>query len=218
MPDLNEKTLELNITHEILGFAHRFDPHAFAFGTTMMQEHQGGYDSRVLSSLPGFWQAAVLQYKRAFEMRQDIQGNRAFWFRINNNRHNDQHRILYHLAAGRPNIAMYVFPALVTLRELEQHVHRLLNRTYLADATDIPPAFVGSTSHDVEVVPHRLMATVHSKRHDVKVRIFENLAPLLDGRQIGLPMEVLLSNARREPPKGTGTRRARFHFMVLPGQ
>ena len=42
----NEKTLELNITHEILQICRRYDPLAFTIGTTLVQESYLGYDSR----------------------------------------------------------------------------------------------------------------------------------------------------------------------------
>lgn len=62
---LNEKTLELNITYEILEICRNYDKHAFAFGTTLVQESYLGYDSGILGRLPRFWRASVFQYKRA---------------------------------------------------------------------------------------------------------------------------------------------------------
>jgi len=218
MSNVNEKTLELNITHEILSIVHRFDRHAFAFGTTLRQEQQFGYDSRVLSSLPSTWRSAVFQYKRAYEVWQDSQGNPTYWFEINNNTHNDQHQMLHHFSGGQHNIAFYIFPAFLQLNELRQHATYLLSRTYLADVTDIPPALVGNVPHDIEVFPHLLTARIHSEGISVKLCSFESLIPRLQGREIGLPIESLLANAREKPRTKIETTRARVHFMVFLGE
>ena len=149
-------------------------------------------------------------------MRHD-QGHGTYCFKINNNRHHDQHHMLLHFSAEQPNTAFYVFPAFVDLTELEHYASRLLMRTYFADATDIPTIHVGAQEHYVEVLPHRLLAIVHSEEATVKMRLFESLLPLVQERKFGLPIKSLLGNARRKVPAAIRTKRARFHFMALPG-
>jgi len=191
---VNEKTLELNITHEILRIIHRFDPHAFAFGTTLRQERQGGYDSRVLSSLPGFWRTAVFQYKRPYESEPNQQGDITYWFHINNNTYSDQHQMLQHLSGGAHNVAFYVFPAFIDLTELRRHTPHLLDRTFVVDAMDIPLGLVGNNPHNVELIPDLLVARVHSDEIPLKVQALENLIAAFQKRTIGLSIESLLAN------------------------
>lgn len=66
---LNEKTLELNISAEILEICCHYDPKAFMFGTTLRQEGSPGYgyDPHALGRLPQFWRTAVFQFKRAVQ-------------------------------------------------------------------------------------------------------------------------------------------------------
>lgn len=66
---LKEKTLELNITHELLEISRRYNKRAFAFGTTLIQESHLGYDSRILGRLPHSWVASPKQFKRAKRRR-----------------------------------------------------------------------------------------------------------------------------------------------------
>ena len=58
-----KKTLELNITHEFLEICQSYDSRVFALEITLIQEHNLGYDSRILGRLPDFWRISVFQYK-----------------------------------------------------------------------------------------------------------------------------------------------------------
>ena len=96
----NEKTLELNITHELLEISRHYDKRAFAFGTTLIQERLLGYDSRILGRLPHYWVTSPIQFKRAKRRKQIGRNQFVYVYDINNNTYNDQHLILYSRLAG----------------------------------------------------------------------------------------------------------------------
>ncbi|MGQ9461289.1 MAG: hypothetical protein ACUVRA_08700 [Candidatus Bathyarchaeaceae archaeon] len=111
----NEKTLELNITHEILEICRRYDPRAFAFGTTLIQERHQGYDSKILARFSPSWLTSPLQYKKPVNSKNLGRNTFEYIFDINNNTYHDQHLILYHhLAGGKRRVAFYALPAVFT--------------------------------------------------------------------------------------------------------
>ena len=118
---VNEKTLELNITHEgldIAGFG--------AFGFTQHQESKIGGD--VLFAFPTPF---ILQYKAA---KSGLDGTRAR-FRINNNKRKNQHQALDAIAKSGICGAFYMFPLIISNNFLTTNFNNLLNFTCMIDAS-----------------------------------------------------------------------------------
>ena len=118
---VNEKTLELNITHEgldIAGFG--------VFGFTQPQESKIGGD--VLFAFPTPF---ILQYKAA---KSGVDGTNAR-FRINNNKLNNQHQALDAIARSRICGAYYMFPLIISDNFLTTNFNNLLNFTCMVDAS-----------------------------------------------------------------------------------
>lgn len=218
---LNDKTLELNITHEILGICRRYDHNAFTLGTTLIQESYQGYDSRTLARLPQSWITSPLQYKRAKKRIRIRRNVFSYVFDINNNTYNDQQLILYHhLAGGTKNVAFYILPALFTNREFFSSLPALLTRTFLVDVADIKPFWVNKRKHSLEVFPHLRIALLHSgEERKIKTLSMEELGGLIAERKIGSSISVLRENLKLPLKEkwGTESQRPRFLFTFFPG-
>ena len=212
---LNEKTLELNITNEILEICRRFDQQAFALGTTLRQEKQYGYDSRILGDIPQFWRGSVFQYKKAKGEWRTSSGESVFAFQINNNTYRDQHAILHRFTNGKRNISFYVLPAFTTLRELNNFLPDLLNWTFFVDATSIPPNIVGNQIHEIHIYPQTSMGMLLSdKQMDIEVISSDEFKTLLLGKRVGFPISVLLENLRRMPRENERTHSKCPRFLL----
>ncbi len=121
MPRLaNEKTLELNITHELLSGAG-----IGAYGFTQDQESIAGGDVFFPCSVP-----MVLQYKAAKE------GLDSYWgkFSINNNKEKNQHMVLHRLCRSGICRAFYVFPLISSDFFLMANFGHLLDFACAVDA------------------------------------------------------------------------------------
>lgn len=212
---LNEKTLELNLTKEILEICREFDQHAFAFGTTLRQESQYGYDSRILGNIPQFWRGSVFQYKKAKKSMRTLSGESVFAFQINNNTYRDQHAILHRFTGGRRNIGLYVLPAFTTLRELNNFLPDLLNWTFFVDVTSISPYIVGNQPHEIRIYPQTSMGILLSDtEREIEVISSDEFKALLSKRRIGLPISALLENLRRIPKENERTFSKRPRFLL----
>lgn len=118
---VNEKTLELNITHEGLNLA------GFgAFGFTQQQESRIGGDVLFVFPTP-----FILQYKAP---KSGWDGKRAR-FRINNNEQKNQHQALDAIAKSGICEAYYMFPLIITDNFLTSNFNNLLNFTYYVDSS-----------------------------------------------------------------------------------
>jgi hypothetical protein len=216
----NEKTLELNITHEILQICRRHDPQAFTLGTTLIQERNTGYDSGTLARMPRTCLTSPLQYKRA-KYKFPIATGFRYVFEINNNTYHDQHLILYyHLAGGRRNVAYYALPAVQDTTEFLNWIPRLLSRTFFLDVAQIFPQNVGFQTHQIVLDPQTRTAALRSKETKVEVVSAEEYQGLIAERRIGMTLSELLETMRR-PAKGQyspKSRRPRFLFNMLPGK
>jgi hypothetical protein len=217
---LNEKTLELNITHELLETYRMFDRKAFALGTTLNEEGKNGYDSRILGRYPHFWSVSPLQYKKA-KRRYPVGRNQfSYVFEINNNRHNDQQIILFYtLAGGMKNVAFYALPAIYTQTEFSSSLPHLLNRTYYVDVSEIKPSWVNRRRHQIHLNPQQKIAFLHSKeRQKIEVMSSEELMGVLAERQIGINISTLLENMKQPVQKEFKnlSKRPRFLFSIFP--
>lgn len=137
---ISEKTVELNITAELLAWLRYMTgvTHT-AIGPSQQEEAVWGYD---VSFHGGATAAALIQYKRAY-----VNGTVWCW-KLNRTKRQDQHaRLQYLESIGFP--VFYAFPHFATPAELVTSRRRLLVRT-----TWYPPSYIqppgGSTGfHDV---------------------------------------------------------------------
>ncbi|GBC73270.1 hypothetical protein HRbin04_00667 [archaeon HR04] len=214
---LNEKTLELNISAEILGICRRQDPRAFMFGTTLKQEgKQGyGYDSIVLGRLQQSWRTAAFQFKRALQRKPF---SNVYVFQINNNVRHDQHLILYNMCGGKHLTALYVLPLYITLNDVRSAAPNLLNNTLFADAADIPPQWIDRTPHTLLVYPQRLQGIILSERKEIKLITIEYIAKSIAEKKIGISIEELRKNIKMGKIERweNASKRPRFTFQIFP--
>ncbi|MBA7504854.1 hypothetical protein ES706_03512 [subsurface metagenome] len=138
----NEKSLELNLTHQLL-MRYRS---AFVVGTTLRAESTIGADSIIQTP----YRAVFYQYK-ASNPRKSVDGQRAY-FRINNNYpRNDQHIRLHRLArAFGSGSFFYAFPLVVTDNYFQTNASNLVPMTIFVDVYNMPQFRVGD-SHRVQV-------------------------------------------------------------------
>lgn len=216
---LNEKTLELNISTELLNICRRYDQNTFMFGTTLKQESYLGYDCRALGRLPQFWRTVVFQFKRALVMR-NTRRDEEYTFQINNNGKHDQHIILYLMSGGRSQVSLYVFPTFVTLNDVRSLSPNLLQRTFFVDVTDIPPRLVDNRSHQVLVYPSHRIGVVKSERKEIKLIPFEEILKSIAERRVGVTIKELLGNLKGKELEGAKIKstRPRFTFQIFPSE
>ena len=118
---VNEKTLELNITHEGMSSAG-----IGVFGFTQQQESRIGADVLFPYSRP-----FILQFKAA---KSGLDG---IWarFRVNNNKKKNQHQALDAIARSGLCDAYYAFPLIMSDAFLTSNFGDLLNFTCMVDAS-----------------------------------------------------------------------------------
>ena len=165
-----EKTLELNITHELLSLADSFwwflqpislkkywrphwrfplmqPPKSFATGLHINLEGKkdGGYD--VCINSPSNFQGGnprllFMQFKAGTEIKFNSNSASKFYgnksnpnvhieFDINKNKNKNQHKLLKELAlnAGQKDAVLYVFPRIVSIKQLEQNIGNLTRKS-----------------------------------------------------------------------------------------
>lgn len=127
---VSEKSLELNVGAEILGFM-RIQlgmPKAYLRGLTQGEERQEGADFFV--ELDPATKVFAFQFKRPkgpFE-------HAPYTYTLKR----EQHRELFRLAEASPASTYYVFPFYVTPQKLRQDVPTLAQDTWLLDIGDVP--------------------------------------------------------------------------------
>jgi hypothetical protein len=113
-PYVNEKTLELNITHELMS---RYN--ATAVGFTQNEEYTSGADVELFRPLQ---QVLVLQFKAPKSGRD----NKYCTFLLNSNTNNNQHLSLHMLAQSNLVDVQYCFPIIRTNKFLSNNHGSLL--------------------------------------------------------------------------------------------
>jgi len=142
---VNEKTLELNVSAELVEYFRIFDPKCYLKGLTLRKEHRRGWDVRV----SGFF--TFFQFKAP-----RVNGI----FSLNRTKSKDQHSILFNLCRGQRGIAYYVFPYYRNENELSHFSPHMLQNTYFADIAkigDLPKRI-----HSVELDLTRMIAMIYS--------------------------------------------------------
>ena len=147
---VNEKTLELNITHEGMSNAG-----IGVFGFTQQQESRIGADVLFPYSQP-----LILQFKAA---RSGIDGSWAR-FRVNNNKNKNQHRVLDVIARSGLCDARYAFPLIMSDAFLTSNFGNLMNFTCMIDASRLTGSLNWiNQSHSI-VVQQNCSFTVKSSK------------------------------------------------------
>jgi hypothetical protein len=135
---VNEKTLELNITHERMVAGQ-----IGAFGFTQQQEILTGGDAFFPCARP-----QIIQFKAA----KSGVDNSVARFYINNNTNRNQHRALHSIDVGGFCDAVYAFPLIVTHSFLTSSFGRFSNFTHMVHARQITGNLNWhNTTHSVEV-------------------------------------------------------------------
>jgi len=120
---VNEKTLELNITHEGMSIAG-----IGVFGFTQQQESRIGADVLFPCCKP-----FILQFKAA---KAGVDGSWAK-FQVNNNKLRNQHQALDAISRSGMCDAYYMFPLIVSDTFLTSSFGNLLNCTCMVDANQL---------------------------------------------------------------------------------
>jgi len=120
---VNEKTLELNITHEGMSALQ-----IGAFGFTQQQELLAGADVFFPCARP-----LIIQFKAA---KSGVDNSKATFY-LNNNIHKNQHLTLSRIGASGLCDAVYAFPLIVTHAFLTSNFGSLLNYTQMVHADQL---------------------------------------------------------------------------------
>ena len=169
---LNEKSLELNISHELLNLF----TSSYSVGVTLQDETNIGVDSWLKTPYLAFF----FQYKAPY---RGVDGKTAF-FRINSNRpHYDQHVTLKHFANFFPNAVFYVFPLAITDNYFRQVAGNLTSVTIFPVLDTLPTVLPGN--------PHRMEVfadgsyVFHSEKKEEKGMTGKEFVEKMKERQVG---------------------------------
>lgn len=143
MLGMNERTLELNVGHEILAEARSYIGNAsFLAAISQQLEGEEGYDYAV-----NYGNGHVIYFQFKAPKRKSEDG--VYTFVINNNRNKDQHDRLYRFAYGH-NFVYYVFPLIHSISELRTSLPDVLSRTIFVHVLEIPE-FNDHREHQVKI-------------------------------------------------------------------
>lgn len=169
---LNEKSLELNISHELLNLF----TSSYSVGVTLQDESKIGVDSWLKAP----YLALFFQYKASY---RGVDGQTAF-FNINSNHpYYDQHVTLKHFSNFFPDSVFYVFPLAVTDNYFRQVAGNLTPVTIFQDLDTMPTVLPGSP-HRMEVFANGSYV-LHSERKESKGTMGEDFVKKMIERQIG---------------------------------
>jgi len=155
---VNEKTLEMNVSTNMITSLRTNHPNAFLYGFTMQyDEPRNALDSSL--NLPGNHRLLCFQFKKPRRGSGNI-----FWFNFNNNTRFNQHNILHVTAdATQPNSTVfYALPAYTNMNSFENDSPDFLNNTYFIDVFDTPLIF-DQRVHQFEIDIQNLTFQIHSK-------------------------------------------------------
>jgi len=147
---VNEKTLELNITHEGMSNAG-----IGVFGFTQRQESRIGADV-----LFPFGKPLILQFKAA---KSGLDGSWAR-FRVNNNKKKNQHRVLDVIARSGLCDAHYAFPLIRSDAFLTSNFGNLMNLTCMIEASRLTGNLNWTNQSHSIVVQRNCSFTVKSSK------------------------------------------------------
>jgi len=160
---VSEKTLELNICAEILGFIRSLPQckKAFWIGMKQDQEAKNGIDE-LISNVPNGMHLA-LQFKAPLSRPPN---QIPYRYTINDKQNSN----LLRLARNRPNAVYYIFPHYNTFSQMRSNSPNLLSDTYLLriyDLQNLSPSVNSLGTHKVITAPP--IATIRSEPIEVKL-------------------------------------------------
>jgi len=153
----NEKTLELNVSSNMLDIVRQDNPTAFLYGYTMQyEEPRNGLDTSL--NLPGNHRLFSFQFKKPKKQDGDI-----FWFKFNDSTHNLQHNIMHVTATATVpfSTVFYALPAYSTMDDFEDDSPDFLQQTFFIDVLDTP-VILDLQSHEFETDTINRTFEVHS--------------------------------------------------------
>jgi len=174
----NERTLELNITHQLLSLYSG----SFAVGATQEFESKTGLDSGIRTTP---YRAILFQYK-ASNPRKGTDGVEAH-FLINNNKRKDQHVKLHGLAERFRNAAFYGFPLVVSDDYFQANASRLTSITVFVGVERLP-RFSEGDLHKIRVFSNGAYI-VFSESHQGSGIPGEEFIMSLKRGEVGIPVE-----------------------------
>lgn len=192
---INEKTLELNISIEILeSIRENHDLDCYLYAVSQRSEKDAGYDFAL--RLPNREDAFIcfFQIKKAYYLREDGFYN----FYINNNSQHNQHKVLFDLSHrfSRETI-FYAFPLIINLKELERNIHNLRYRTVFPPINfiKIENEFI---SHRIEIHPNCLRELrlndcfrIHSNIN--KAYLYKDIISKIETNKIGITLQEFIA-------------------------
>lgn len=173
---VSEKTLELNISSELLGLIRKKSgcKKAFWIGMKQKQEARNGIDELIANVPKG--RHLALQFKSP---RQNPKNGPGYYLSINDNQNNN----LLRLSKNHRDSVFYVFPAYNTFQKMDNFSPNLMNETYfmrVADTRSLPAASNKNGRHKVHFesdppgsIP--TTATIYSNPFNIKLLKADNL-------------------------------------------
>jgi hypothetical protein len=179
----NEKTLELNVSSNMLDRIRVDHPNAFLYGYTMQyEEPRNGLDTSL--NLPGDHRLFSFQFKKPKKQRGGI-----FWFKFNDSTHNLQHNIMRITAdAIAPfSSVFYALPAYSNMNDFENDSPNFLPRTWLIDIQDTPLIW-DYQAHEFEIDVVNRTFIIHSDEvlGEGKIYASEEILKKFYLKQIGI--------------------------------
>ncbi len=167
---ISEKSLELNISENIIRQVRHTHRNAFLYGFTLRQEHGTALDVSI--NLNSGLSISGLQFKKPVSSSAGI-----YRFEINNNKSRDQHIKLWLLSNAmhqifKKSLIHYAFPAFFDTHELGRASPNFLPRTYFIDPYFMPFQILDSNIHVVEIDTNNNNAIVFSE--PIKMKILES--------------------------------------------
>lgn len=153
----NEKTLELNVSSNMLDRIRVNHPNAFLYGYTMQyEEPRNGLDTSL--NLPGNHRLFSFQFKKPKKQEGDV-----FWFKFNDSTHNLQHNIMHVTAAATAPLStvFYALPAYYEMDNFEDNSPNFLQQTFFIDVMDTP-VILDLQTHEFEIDTINRTFEIHS--------------------------------------------------------
>ncbi len=188
---VNEKTLEINVSTNMINDIRQVHPNAFVYGFDMRYEEPlNGLDTSL--NLSGNRQLLAFQFKAPKKRSGNI-----FWYCFNNAAHNLQHNILHRTAdASQPiSTVYYALPAYHEMIDFENDSPNFLNNTYFVDILDTPLIF-DHQSHQLEIDIQNMTFAIHSDSilGEGKIKKWDSIKKYFLNKEVGISSSGFIEN------------------------
>ena len=159
----SEKSLETNISENIVRELRNLGPpfsKVFIYGFTLREEFDRGLDISINLD-PNRSFLLAIQYKKPVS-----EWYVTYRFYINNNSTRDQHIKLFRASLIASNRIFYIFPTIITTRQLYNISPDFLAHCYFLRPVDIP--LIDNHVHTVEIDTQNEIAFIFSEKIEVK--------------------------------------------------